>query len=255
MTPVDFKLRRLGALKAENRLFLVPHHEKRPRRRAGGSRLSGEKLLAQLADDTPLLGAGVLAFVDENVIESAVEFVHHPGRGIAALKQAQCFDDQVVVIQNTTPAFQDAIFCVGGSARWSARRTTSAAARAPRQRCSAARNLAGHIEQLRVKRAVGVGKRLADKRFSRLAGCGEKNRAECVEGFGCYGRCQSLPELSIPGRSAGEPAGEIGNILLCLLAFGAELRGDVFGSARREGCHARAQRLPRCDPHRRRTAR
>src|SRR5438552_9297335 len=111
MPAVDLELRGFRALKAEDGLLLVSHNEERARALAA---IAGEKFLAQAADDTPLLGTGVLAFVDENVIEPAVELVKHPGRGIAAFQEPQCFRNQIVVVENAAFAFEMRILRMRG---------------------------------------------------------------------------------------------------------------------------------------------
>ena len=60
---------------------------------------AGEELILQRRDQIPLRGAGVLAFVDQDVIEAAVELVEHPGRGFGALQQRLRVFDQIVEIE------------------------------------------------------------------------------------------------------------------------------------------------------------
>ncbi|GFO80573.1 MAG: hypothetical protein A49_02000 [Methyloceanibacter sp.] len=73
----------VGTLETVDRLLFVAHGEQRawlfPR--AG----TGEKLRRQRVDDRPLLGVRVLGFVDQDVIDTAVDLVEHP-RGRAALR-------------------------------------------------------------------------------------------------------------------------------------------------------------------------
>ena len=69
---------RVGTLEAEDRLFLVAHNEQR----AGcfTRTFAAEKLVRQRRDHTPLLRAGILRFVDQQMVEPAVDLVEHPGR-------------------------------------------------------------------------------------------------------------------------------------------------------------------------------
>ena len=77
----------IGALEAEDRLLLVADREQRARTHPLARALAGKELLRQLVDDAPLLRAGVLRFVDQDVVEPAVELVEHPGRGMALFQQ------------------------------------------------------------------------------------------------------------------------------------------------------------------------
>ena len=89
--------RDVGALHAHDRLLLVADHEQgapdRPRS------FAGEELGAQRQDDRPLLGARVLALVDQQVIDLLVELVVHPGRDPGLLQQPPAGGDQVVEIE------------------------------------------------------------------------------------------------------------------------------------------------------------
>ena len=67
----------VGALEGVDRLLEVADDEKRAghvlARAAAGGELRGEAL-----DHLPLVGAGVLRLVDEDVVDAAVESVEHP---------------------------------------------------------------------------------------------------------------------------------------------------------------------------------
>ena len=68
--------------------------------RAASLRPAPEKNSAgQRPDDAPLLGAGVLRLVDEDVIDAAVELVQDPGRAAALFQQIRGALDQVIVIE------------------------------------------------------------------------------------------------------------------------------------------------------------
>ena len=58
-----------------------------------------EKLILQRRDQIPLRRAGILAFVDQDVIEAAIELVEHPRRGLRALQQCLRMGDQIVEIE------------------------------------------------------------------------------------------------------------------------------------------------------------
>ena len=56
-------------------------------RRASPRAFAGEEFLREGGDHLPLLGAGVLRLVDQDVIEAAIELVQHPGRHALAAQQ------------------------------------------------------------------------------------------------------------------------------------------------------------------------
>jgi hypothetical protein len=85
---VDVELRRIGALEAENGLLLVANREDRARFRVVARAFAREEFFRQLAHDVPLLGAGILRFVDQDVIEAAIELVEHPAGCLVAFEQA-----------------------------------------------------------------------------------------------------------------------------------------------------------------------
>ena len=70
-------------LKTEDRLLFVAHHEQR--RRFFASTLATPEIVDQRLHDRPLIRAGVLAFVDQQVIDALIQLVAHPiaGLGIA----------------------------------------------------------------------------------------------------------------------------------------------------------------------------
>ena len=65
------KQRRLGALERIDRLLLVAHRKERARPR--GPRRIGEEFVADGAHHAPLLGIGILAFIDKNVVDAGIE--------------------------------------------------------------------------------------------------------------------------------------------------------------------------------------
>ena len=80
------ELLRRRALEGEDRLLLVADGEDGP---PGGTRArAGEELRRQGGDDAPLLGRGVLRFVDEQVVEPVIELPQYPG-GAGALDEGR----------------------------------------------------------------------------------------------------------------------------------------------------------------------
>src|ERR1700733_11055784 len=75
---------------------------------------AGEEFLGQLADDAPLLGAGVLRLVDQDVVDAIVELVEHPLRGIAFFQQRQSLHDQIVIIENALAVFHPRVIAAHG---------------------------------------------------------------------------------------------------------------------------------------------
>ncbi len=95
---------RVGALERIDRLLFVADGEDRASNAVAASGTC-KKFLGQGFDDLPLLGARVLRFVDENVIEAAVELVEHPLRFAAfAFEQRLRLQDQVVEIERACDA-------------------------------------------------------------------------------------------------------------------------------------------------------
>ncbi len=90
------------ALEAEDRLLLVADREERARRVAARA-LAGEELAREALDDAPLLGAGVLGLVDEDVVDAPVEAEAHPG-GLLLLEQRLAAEDEVVVVEHVARA-------------------------------------------------------------------------------------------------------------------------------------------------------
>ena len=93
--PIGKFLRR-GVLEREDRLLLVADDEDRALDRARAC--AGNKFRDQLADDLPLLRAGVLRLVDQHVVDPEIELVVHPG-GIDVAEQIEGLVDEVVVIE------------------------------------------------------------------------------------------------------------------------------------------------------------
>ena len=99
----DLEFTRGRALEGENRLLLVTDRENGARHGARAG--AGEKFACEPPDDFPLLRAGVLRLVDQDVVDALVELVMHPGRPLSA-EQHQRLIDQVVVIEHTAPVLR-----------------------------------------------------------------------------------------------------------------------------------------------------
>ena len=99
-SPHGVELARRRALERKDRLLLVADREDRAPHlpRAG----AGEKFGRQMADDLPLLRAGILRLVDQHVIDAVVELVVHPGGAILG-QQRERLVDQVVVVEQAAP--------------------------------------------------------------------------------------------------------------------------------------------------------
>src|SRR5215831_12867305 len=78
---------RVGALKAVDRLFGVADRKDRAHAVAGP--FSGVKLFGERRHNFPLLRVGVLRFVDQNVVETAIELEQHPGRDAWLAQQTE----------------------------------------------------------------------------------------------------------------------------------------------------------------------
>ncbi len=105
---------RIGALEAEDRLLLVADREQRARTHALARAGAGEEFLGQLGDDAPLLRACVLRFVDQDMVEPAVQLVEHPLRGIAFLQQPDGRKNKIVVVEHGALALHALIFAEHG---------------------------------------------------------------------------------------------------------------------------------------------
>ena len=97
MIPHDVEGVRVGALKTVDGLFFVADHEQGAVGFPGA--FAGEELIGQGLDQVPLFGTGVLGFVDQNVVQPAVQFIKHPLGGHPADQQGPGQMDKVVVIQ------------------------------------------------------------------------------------------------------------------------------------------------------------
>ena len=67
---------------------------------------SGEKFLGELSDDTPLVGAGVLSLVDQDMVDPLVELVLDPRSRILPCQQTHCAGDEVIEVEKPARALQ-----------------------------------------------------------------------------------------------------------------------------------------------------
>ena len=89
--------RRVGPLEAVNGLLEIADHEERARAPLGLAR-AAEIFIDQPLDDLPLRGVGVLRFVDQHVVDLAVELVAHPLAHAGFAQQATSPFDKVVEV-------------------------------------------------------------------------------------------------------------------------------------------------------------
>ena len=97
MRPHKLSRRGVRSLKTEDRLFAVANGENCPHDIVARP-FAGKELVGNRADDLPLIGICILRFVDQNVVEPAVE--QHPGRHIVAREQVTGTIDQIVVVES-----------------------------------------------------------------------------------------------------------------------------------------------------------
>ena len=120
---------RIGALEAEDRLFDVAdgeHGARRPGQAVVGGRaldpFAGEEFPRDRLDQAPLLRAGVLRLVDQDMVDAAVQLVEHPFGRRRTGQQGFGLQDQVVEVQNGPLAFLGFIALVDGGAEPGQRR-------------------------------------------------------------------------------------------------------------------------------------
>ena len=94
------KILRAGALKAENRLLVIAHHEQRTHL-LGVLAQPRPELLGHGEDDVPLLLVSVLRFVHQNVIELPVKLVADPVRLLLVLQKRGSAADLIVEIDQS----------------------------------------------------------------------------------------------------------------------------------------------------------
>ena len=95
--PYRGEIFRCGALETENRLLDVTNREHGAIRLTGP--LAGKKFVDNRIDDGPLIRAGVLSLVDQDMIETAVELVEDPGRDTGTREKPPGIENQILVVE------------------------------------------------------------------------------------------------------------------------------------------------------------
>ena len=101
--PHPFKFMRIRSLKRINRLLAVAHHKHGAVFVLGAAAV--KKFVGNRADDSPLVGRGILRLVNQNIVNTAVELIQHPVRHLRIFKQAPRIDNQILVIGLGMQAF------------------------------------------------------------------------------------------------------------------------------------------------------
>ena len=104
--PRSFEGGRIGALETEDRLLAVAHHKQRAVRNLAAAG-SGKELLRQRADDLPLGQAGILRFVDKDMLDAAVKLEQNPLRRCLIDKQVTGFQNEIVEVIGAAEFFAD----------------------------------------------------------------------------------------------------------------------------------------------------
>ena len=92
---------RIGALKAEDRLFEIADHEQAAELVTLAA--PGKIFLHQRADHLPLQQVGILRLINQHMIDAAVELEAHPVRRAGFAEQARGGGDHVVIIDHPGP--------------------------------------------------------------------------------------------------------------------------------------------------------
>ena len=110
-----FELARVGALETVDRLLEVADHEQCPP--AGVRRPRPAEIFPrERIDDRPLVGVGILRFIDKDMVGPAVELVAHPFAHPRRIEQAAGPADEIVEIGHSGGALGAGIgFGEGGS--------------------------------------------------------------------------------------------------------------------------------------------
>ncbi len=96
---VDMELVRIGALEGVDRLLFVAHDEQRARVLGLFTAHAGEEFLCQGMDERPLVGAGILGLIEQDMADPAIELVEHPGGLARQGEQGIGRGDEIVEIQ------------------------------------------------------------------------------------------------------------------------------------------------------------
>ena len=87
----------VGILKTVDRLFFIADDKQSAvvvARRAPEKNSSAKR-----RDDIPLRAAGILRFIDQQMIKPVIEFMQNPGRDAGTLQQVQRFVHKIIVIK------------------------------------------------------------------------------------------------------------------------------------------------------------
>src|SRR3954470_21459753 len=109
LIPASIELSGFSALKRENRLLLVADSEDSAVQ-ALARTFAGGELRDDVRDDVPLPRTGVLGFVDQHVIDAAVELVMYPAGG-NAVEHRERLVDEIIIVKQTALLLFAAVVC------------------------------------------------------------------------------------------------------------------------------------------------
>ena len=227
MRAVALEFLRLRALEGEDGLLLVAHREDGAHMLALAA-FAGEHFLGQRLHDLPLFGAGVLRFVDEDVIEAAIQLVENPRRIGAAVEKLERLGDEVVVIEH--PAQALLIRIDAAHVAHDHQRRMGKLRRARR-----AATLGGGVhaigERDETLHQIGscIGQRLGGVAFVEFAFLREQRRAQDFKARDGIGDLQRLRQceagFAIGFLATGEPRDQFANLGFFFCQFAAEIAG------------------------------
>ncbi len=206
-----------GALKRKDRLLLVPDREHRSHHAVARAGARGE-FGNDVRDDVPLPRAGVLRFVDQHMIDAAVELVVNPARG-DAVEHFQRLVDQIVIVEQAALLLLAAV--VG------------------RRRGSDIKKRLGAVAGHQGAAAFDQGKNSPGFRFDQLA-YGRIVVREFLRHHRFAGRAigfrEEYAEILVDLRSAGEHqrTAQPRGLVLIGLVSGFQNQGDVLPSRSRQ---------------------
>ncbi len=163
---------RRRALERKDRLLLVADREQGAGEEAARARPGGE-FRHQMAHDPPLLLAGVLGLVDQDMVEPEVELVMHPAR-IDLRQHVAGLVDEIVVIEQPAAVLLGAVACDHRARNDHERRGAVAANDGLAALDQALQAVLLGAEPAR-QFGIIVGERSGDHPFARLDLVGEKN--------------------------------------------------------------------------------
>ena len=106
ITALALKAARVSALKAEDGLFFIANG-KYCARPCFATRQTGivKKRIGQCGDDPPLRRAGILRLIDQNMVETIIDFEQYPLRRAMAAQHAVGHRHQIVIIEHAAAVF------------------------------------------------------------------------------------------------------------------------------------------------------